>query len=180
MTKTKPKKYKTRAAKRRAELRFQGLPLPPPRTVFLPPRAMVLLNAKEKRVYTEKYKWTIEMQCFKVDRTWPQVLEEYAEFPLAHLDRKLYINWGSIRDKLSINRDQLDDMEGEQDDRAAMLIKSTSALPMRQMAIKKNLFRNLLLWTRTRHATTAANESVRTSMMARLNGWMGNFWAWPT
>ncbi|KAF7949245.1 hypothetical protein EAE96_008412 [Botrytis aclada] len=124
MTKTnpKPKKYKTRAAKRRAELRLQRLPLPPPRTAFPAPKDMVLLSTKEKRVYTEKYKWTMAMQLFKVDRTWEKVLEEYAEFPLAHLDRKLYINGGSIRDRLSINRDQLDDMEGEQDDRAAMLL----------------------------------------------------------
>ncbi|KAF7948600.1 uncharacterized protein EAE97_004011 [Botrytis byssoidea] len=106
-TKVKVKKYKTRAAKRRAECRAQDLPLPPPRTVFLPPGIMVLLTTKEKCVYTEKYKWTMAMQLFKVDRTWV----------------KLYKNWGSIRDRLSINRDQLDDMEGEHDDRAALLIK---------------------------------------------------------
>ncbi|TGO28648.1 hypothetical protein BPAE_0025g00570 [Botrytis paeoniae] len=122
-TKAKAKKYKTRAAKRRAECRAKGLPLPPPRTVFLAPTAMVLLSAKEKRVYTKKYKWSMAMQLFKIGREWKQVLEEYVEFPLAHLDRKLYRNWGSIRDKLSINRDQLDDMEGEQDDRAALLVK---------------------------------------------------------
>ncbi|KAF5873403.1 uncharacterized protein Bfra_004863 [Botrytis fragariae] len=121
--KAKAKKYKTRAAKRRAECRAKGLPLPPPRTVFLAPRLMVLLTAKEKRVYTKKYKWTMAMQSFKVDRTWKEVLKEYAEFPLAYLDREKYVNWGSIRDKLSINRDQLDDMEGEQDDRAALLVK---------------------------------------------------------
>ncbi|THV55075.1 hypothetical protein BGAL_0014g00050 [Botrytis galanthina] len=122
-TKAPVKKYKTRAAKRRAECRAQGLPLPPTRTVFLAPRLMVLLTAKEKRVYTQKYKWTMAMQLFKVDRTWEKVHEEYAEFPLAHLDRKLYKNQGSITDRLSINQDQLDDMEGEQDDRAALLIK---------------------------------------------------------
>ncbi|TGO89481.1 hypothetical protein BPOR_0107g00070 [Botrytis porri] len=91
--KAKEKEYKTRDAKRRAEF-------------------MVMLTAKEKRVYTEKYKWTMAMQNFKVGRTWRKVLEQYAKFPLAHLDREL----------LSINRDQLDDMEGEQDDRAAKLL----------------------------------------------------------
>ncbi|TGO17356.1 hypothetical protein BTUL_0018g00230 [Botrytis tulipae] len=122
-TKAKVKKYKTRAAKRRAEYRAQDLPLPPPRTVFLPPGIMVLLTTKEKRVYTQKYKWTIAMQLFKVHRTWAKVHKEYAKFPLSHLDDELYTNWGSIRDRLSINRDQLDDMEGEHDDRAALLIK---------------------------------------------------------
>lgn len=63
------------------------------------------------------------MQLFKVDRTWEKVHEEYAEFPLSHLDRKLYKNWGSIRDRLSINQDQLDDMDGKQDNRAALLVK---------------------------------------------------------
>ncbi|KAF7937149.1 uncharacterized protein EAE98_001463 [Botrytis deweyae] len=126
-TKTTVKKYKTRAAKRRAECRANNLPLPPPRTVFLAPRAMVWLTAKEKRVYTKTYKWTMAMQSFKVGRRWPKVLEQYAQFPLAHLDRKLYKNYGSIRDKLSVSRDQLDDMEGEQDDRRAAMLARRAA-----------------------------------------------------
>lgn len=59
------------------------------------------------------------MQRFKVGRTWPEVRTEYSDFPLSHLDRKLYTNWGSIRDKLSRTQDELDDMEGEQNDRRA-------------------------------------------------------------
>ncbi|ATZ53995.1 hypothetical protein BCIN_10g00220 [Botrytis cinerea B05.10] len=55
-TKAKPKKYKTRAAERRAELRRKGLPIPPPRTIFLPPSLMDLLTTREKRVYTKKYR----------------------------------------------------------------------------------------------------------------------------
>ncbi|TEY84084.1 hypothetical protein BOTCAL_0021g00050 [Botryotinia calthae] len=131
-TKEKPKKYKTRAAKRRAELRKKGLPIPPPRTIFLPPNHMDLLTTKEKRVYTKKFKWTMAMQRFKVGRTWPEVLTEYSDFPLSHLDRNLYTNYGSIRDRLSRTQDELDDMEGEQNDRRA-----------------------------AQHATNAVNEPVR-------------------
>ncbi|KAF7881184.1 uncharacterized protein EAF02_007075 [Botrytis sinoallii] len=136
-TNTTVKKYKTRAAKRRAKCRANNLPLPPPRTVFLAPRAMVWLTAKEKRAYTKTYKCKYSFHVslardhghakLQSRRHWPTVLKEYAQFPLAHLDRKLYKNYGSIRDKLSVSRDQLDDMEGEQDHRRAAMLARRAA-----------------------------------------------------
>ncbi|QSZ30625.1 hypothetical protein DSL72_000182 [Monilinia vaccinii-corymbosi] len=94
----------------------------PPRTVFPLPGNLILLNQTELDMYTRKYNWVVAMQQFKATRTWPEVLAQYHQFPLGHLDGRGYTNWGSIRDKLSYLRRDLSALEKRHDFRAAGLV----------------------------------------------------------